>query len=92
MNVPAELLRERREILAVATLDTRLAHDQYISQREQGGRLCDRALFAHLSDLELACVYRSGEAQLHDTAYCELHLRSLTPWKIFSCPPLELAR
>jgi len=70
----------------VRRFEEAIANDQHMTEREQGGRLCDRSLFAHVSDLELACLYKQGPAHLHDAAYCELHLRRLTPWKIQSSP------
>lgn len=76
--------------LSACNLNAALAQDEYLTLRDQGGRLCDRTLFEQLSDLDLACIYQSGGAHLHDAAYCELHLRQLTPWKIVSCPPLEV--
>lgn len=90
MNAEVLPLCNRKEVVAARALDAQLAGDQFATAREERGRLCDPSLFEHLSDLELACVYESGEAHLHDAAYCELHLRQLTPWKIVSCPPLEL--
>ena len=89
---PADVLELFRKPFATCgeILDTQLAQDEYVTLRDQGGRLGDRSLFAHLSDLDLACVYEHGPAHLHDAAYCELHLRQLTPWKIVSYPALEL--
>lgn len=80
-----------QEAIRANLVEEAIANDQHITAREQGGRLCDRSLFEHLSDLELACLYQGGPSHLHDAAYCELHLRHLTPWKIQSCPPQELS-
>jgi hypothetical protein len=72
-----------------AQLDAILAEDQWQTRQALASCLGDPSAFVQMSDLEVACAYKHGDATLVDALSCELHRRSLNPWALDPFPVLD---